>query len=924
MPSVNNDQSARQRNKARFKPAVLAMAIASVCAATSVQADGRLEGSYKVEASNIGLQGALVRIEELNLETTTARDGSFEFPPVKAGTYTLTVNYLGAETQSRKVVVTDNQLNTESFVLASSDKTEEVLVIGHASNINRALNRQRAADNIVSVVNADAIGQLPDANAAESLRRIPGVSVELDQGEGRKVSIRGLSPDLNSVTINGATVPSPDKGDRSVNLDVVSSDLLESLEVTKSITPDMDADSIGGSVNIKSLSAYDRDGFFYKLNAEGSKDDNTGDTSPKLAGTVSDIFSVGDGTDNLGVAAGISWQKRKFGSDNVETGGKWAFEDDGTAKLEEVELRDYQITRERLGATLNFDYKLNRDNELYLRTLYSEFKDTELRNSVTAEFDSPVSAGETGEIKEPKRELKDREEIQKIVSTVLGGTSRNDAWTIDYSVSYSHAEEKKPDATESAFESSSNFEGRFNDTKKPKITAVDGFYQASNYELKEVEVSDSKTTDKLYNFKLDITRDFDWNDNPAMVKFGGKISRRDKDADEDVLKYEDFPNPGMASFVKGNVDYSLGRFGPEINPSAVRSALGSAQEKEEDKEKSVIEDYTMQEDINAAYLMGRVDVEKWRFLTGVRYEGTDFTAEGYQFDKEPDEIATKRKVSKDYDHWLPALHARYRINDNTLVRAAWTHSVVRPTFEQARPGVLIDEDKAELGNPDLKPVESSNLDLGIEHYMGRAGVISAFVFYKDLENFIYSTDVAGTPGRYESFDEAKIALNGDSGHVYGLELAYSKQFSELPYPFNGLLINANATFADSKAEVEGAKDNKLVKRDIALPGQSDVTANLVLGYELDRLSLRLSTNYKSSYLDEVTRVSDKRFDLYVDDYTQMDFTASYQLTDELNVFFQAVNLTDEAFYKYTGKEKYNAQYEEYGTAWKLGVTLSNF
>ncbi|KEQ17382.1 TonB-dependent receptor [Endozoicomonas numazuensis] len=807
--------------------------------------------------------------------------------------------------------------------MASSDKTEQVLVVGQASNINRALNRQRAADNIITVVNADAIGQLPDANAAESLRRIPGVSVELDQGEGRKVSVRGLSPDLNSVTINGVTVPSPDKDDRSVNLDVVSSDLLESLEVTKSVTPDMDADSIGGSVNIKSLSAYDRDGFFYKLNAEGSKDDNTGDTSPKLAGTVSDVFSVGDGTDNLGVAAGVSWQKRKFGSDNVETGGKWAFEDDGTAKLEEVELRDYQITRERLGATLNFDYKLNRDNELYLRTLYSEFKDTELRNSVTAEFDSPVAAGESGEIKEPKRELKDRKEIQKIVSTVFGGTSRNDAWTIDYSASYSHAEEKKPNAVESAFESSSNVAGSFSDTKKPKITAVDGFYQASNYEFKEAEVSDSKTTDKLYNFKLDISRDFDWNNNPAMVKFGGKISRRDKEAHEDVWKYEDFPDTDMANYVKGSVDYALGRFGPEVNPSAVKAALGSAGTKEKDLEKSIVNDYTLQEDINAAYLMGKVDIEKWRFMTGVRYEGTDFKASGYQFDKDS-EVATKRKVNKDYGHWLPALHGRYRIDDNTLIRAAWTHSVVRPTFEQARPGLLLDDDKAEIGNPNLKPVESSNLDLGIEHYMGRAGVISAFVFYKDLENFIYNTDLAGTPGTFENFSEAKIAQNGDSGHVYGMELAYSKQFSELPYPFNGLLVNANATFADSEAEVKGAKGNTLVTRDVALPGQSDVTANLILGYELDRLSLRLSTHYKSSYLDEITKVSDKRFDLYVDDYTQVDFSASYQLTDELNIFFQAVNLTDAAFYKYTGKEKYNAQYEEYGTAWKLGVTLSNF
>lgn len=909
-----------------FKPAALAVAI-GLCSG-QLMADGKVEGRFVTEDKNVALQGALVRLEELNLEVVTGRDGRFVFPPVKSGKYTLSVQYLGADTISREVVVQDNQTLSEEFKLSTSDTIEEVLVIGQASNINRALNKQRAADNIISVVNADAVGQLPDANVAEALRRVPGLSVELDQGEGRKVSVRGLSPDLNSVSVNGATVPSPSASDRSVNLDVVSSDLLESLEVTKSLTPDMDADSIGGKVNIKSLSAFDRDEFFYKVNAEASRDGNTDKTSPKFAATASDIFSIGDGTDNFGVAAGISWQEREFGSDNVETGGEWDF-DSGAGKLKEVEMRDYEITRERLGATLNFDYKLDEDNEFYLRTLYSNYKDTELRNSAKLEFDPALAAGEVGSVKDNnsvKRELKDREEIQKIMSAVLGGTSRKDAWTFDYSISASQSEESKPDAVESVFEPVSNFSANtfsYSSTKKPKVSAPAAFYQASSYELKEAELTDAKTTDKLYSVKLDITKDFDWNSNPAMVKFGGKLSRRDKGSKEDVWKYEDFPNNSMSNFAGGTVDYSLGNFGPEISSSAVRGALGSAAKKEFDKEKSAVNDYTMEEDINAAYLMGRVDVDEWRFLTGVRYEGTEFTADGYGFDKD-DEKAVSRKISKDYSHLLPAFHARYKLDDDTILRGALTQSVVRPTFEQARPGYVFEKNddnklEAELGNPDLDATHSSNLDLGIEHYMGRAGAVSAFFFYKDLKDFIYQTDVAGQPG-YTNYDKAEISVNGDSASLYGLELAYSKQFNELPAPWNGLLVSANATFTESEAEISG----KGTKRDVSLPGQSDVTANLVLGYEMDRLSLRLSTNYKSKYLDEIKNVADKRFDLYVDDYTQVDFTASYYVTDDLQVFVQAINLNDAAFYKYTGSSKYNAQYEEYGTTWKLGVTLSNF
>ncbi|WP_323166345.1 TonB-dependent receptor domain-containing protein, partial [Pseudomonas bubulae] len=177
------------------------------------------------------------------------------------------------------------------------------------------------------------------------------------------------------------------------------------------------------------------------------------------------------------------------------------------------------------------------------------------------------------------------------------------------------------------------------------------------------------------------------------------------------------------------------------------------------------------------------------------------------------------------------------IDKNTQVRAAWTKSVVRPTFGQLAPGFVIDDDEATFGNPDLKPLESSNLDLGIEHFMGRAGTVSAFVFYKDIQNFVYNTDLAGT-GAWTNFAEAHTYANGDSAKLYGLELAYSQKFDWLPAPWNGLLVGANSTFSRSSADIEGfdAASGTHRKRNISLPSQSDTVGNLMLGWEDDKLS----------------------------------------------------------------------------------------
>ena len=925
--------------KLLIKPLVASIALASAALA---QADGIVEGRIIDAASQTIYKGAVVRLEEAKRQTLSGQAGRFRLPPVPAGDYTLTITLGDKTLDTRRVTVIDNDVTSANVVVnEGDDMIDEVLVFGQAARMQRALDRQRYSDRIISAVNADAIGELPDSNAAEALQRIPGLSIERDQGEGRFVRVRGMGSDYNSVSINGTQIPAPEAGTRSVALDVIPSNLISSLVVTKSLTPDMDANSIGGAIEIESISALDREGSFYNADLEYSYDELTDNTNPKLSLGGGTTLALG-GERRLGIAAAASYESRDFGSENTETGGKW----DGD-ELEEMEMRDYTINRERIGAALNLDYEHDINNAFHLRTLYSEFSDDEQRQALVAEFQQLViedgeeerdgtsrASGDSG-LGEVARELKDRKETQTIKSVTLGGEHFINDWTVEYDLGMSSAKEEEPDSMDSAVFTADVDNIGFNGSKKPILFGSE-LYDASNFELDEIERVHSHSTDDMNVAKVDITRDLIVADYPAMVKFGGKLKSRKKHMDVDIRKYE-ADDISMSDYVSGSVDYGLGNFGPALNDNQLRAlmhTLAADSEAEaaavaEGFVDSLIEDYTIEEDVNAAYVMGRIDMDELQLIGGLRHEQTKQKSKGYQINGDDNEAAVSRThFTNDYSHTLPSLLAKLDVAADTQVRAAWTNSVVRPTFEMIRPNVAIDGDELEAGNPDLKPLESSNLDLGIEHFMGNAGVISAFAFYKNIDNFAYETDVAND-AYYNSLageeDTTTTTFeNGTSATVKGLELAYSQKFATLPAPFNGLLLSANVTFVDSKATITSDDGDEQLSRTISLPKQSDTTGNLVVGYENDTISLRLAANYKSDYLDEVGNLEDSSGDIKQSSQTQVDFNASYKLSEQLKVRFKAANLTDEPYYTYQGSEQYNAQYEDYGPTYSLGVSYSSF
>lgn len=892
-------------------------------ASTAAWSEGQLQGKVSTASSDLSLEGAIVTLVELGQQVKTNRDGRYFFPQVPAGSYTLRADYLGSKQISRTVKIEDDSLSIESFQLESDQPMEQVLVVGNAAGLNKALNRQRAADNIKNIVNSDAIGQYPDANTSEALQRLPGLSVENDQGEGRFVRVRGLGPEFNSVTINGTKVPAPNAANRAVALDVIPSELLESLEVTKTLTADMDADSLGGTIDVKSLSAFDRNEAFVKVTAEGNYDEHTAQTSPKFSLVGSRKMGGTKGDETFGIAGAISWFERDFGSDNVETGGAWDDE-----LLEEVEQRDYSITRERLGVALNFDYKPTENTDLYLRTLYSEFSDTEIRIANVFEFTDAVSAGEeTGA--EIARELKDRKETAEIQSLVLGGSSRLESWTIDYAIGHSESSEDTPFNIDSA-----GFVGEFDDgvsfsgTEALYVDVPSAVLDPDSYSELEVEMAEQFTSDKDTNFKIDFEKAMQFGMHSGALKFGAKASQRRKKNDEDLWAFEN-EDAVLTDFVGGTIDYQFGDMGPAISSAAIMDWVNTQDlEDAEEWVDSIVNDFSIDEDINAAYLMGTLDMNAWRVIAGLRYEETDLVARGnavsiVEINDEEIESLDATSFNNSYSHVFPSLHLNYSLSNKTKIRGAYTESMVRPTFEQLSPGFSRDNDEAEFGNPLLDPLTSTNLDFGIEHYPGFASVYSAFVFHKSIDDFIYQIDLGEAAG-IEGVEEAITFQNGESAEISGLELAASRQMSQLPAPWNGLLLSANATWTDSDAEIAWLDDEELLTRDLPLPSQSDFTGNASIGWENTKFSIRLAANYKSEYLLEVSDPEDASGDAWVDNQISLDLLFRWYASEQIQLFFQGINLGDEPYYVYFGNRARNQQYEEYGPAYRLGISISNF
>lgn len=931
---------------------LVALWLVVFCAAAQAQSTGAINGKVTDATGEYTFSDAEVRIEGKRLREVTGRDGSFRFSNIPAGDYELVSEYGGALPERVAVTVVAGETAEVSIRIGggsgqeNTDQLKGLLIDSQAAGQAAAINRRRRAPSVIDVLSSDSVGNFPDQNVAEALQRAPGISVQRDQGEGRFVVIRGIDPNFNSTTINGMRIPGPESDSRAVNLDAISSNLVESVEITKAITPDMDGDAVGGNIEVKTLTAFDLGGRSGSVTVGGSYNTTNEEISPDVSGYYTDLFSIGGGKDNLGIAFAVSQFDRDTVSDGIE-GAPWEMTETPNGGEErallEGEQRDYVLTRKRTSVALNFDYRPSDTAEYYLRTLYSEFDDAEVKAENIFKFEDGDIEGldaDSGEFTaaEYEKAHSDSNKIVEIRSYSLGGKNEVNNWTLDYSLGYATAGEAGNLEITGEFLAEDVAMGydKSGNAQQPLLYVIgDQGSQASDFVLQSAEGETVFNEERELALSLNAQRDMMFGNAPGFIKFGAKTRQREKENNIDITIYEGFPEEySIADFARNSpADYPLrGNFGPAVDRDAYRAFYyanrGSFGINEAD---SLIdsngEDYFLEEDITAAYLMANVELERLTVIGGVRVEYTDYSGEGTQVsldenvnDGEP--VLSDIMVSKSYTNVMPSLHLNYALQENMALRGALTRTIARPGFEAAGPRQLIEiegsgddtERFLERGNPDLEPLESSNFDLRWEFYPTGVSMVSAGFFYKDISDYFLGVTLPGE-GAFADFDEVSQVINGGDAELYGFEFAFIRQLDFLPGFWDGFLLDANYTFTDSTAD--------MLERDtdVPLPGQSDHIFNVALGYEKHGFNIRVAAAYRSEFFDGTDDRSDPAFDRYQDNHLQIDVSSKYRFNDTVQVYLNVVNLNDEPLFAYWGSPQYNSQYELYGRTYEAGVRL---
>ncbi|HET6616467.1 MAG TPA: TonB-dependent receptor [Gemmatimonadota bacterium] len=890
---------------------ITALVVPAVFGASSLQAQeyGRVSGRVLQAEDGAPLTGAQVVVSGTSIGTVTDDHGRYLLLRVPAGAQTLEATYLGRTSATSSVTVTPGQVAVAEFTLdvLAIEMGEIVGVIRQGQA--EALSRQQAAPNIKNIVASDQMGRFPDESAPEAIQRVPGVALERDQGEGRYIQIRGGSAANTQVTVNGEQVPSPEAEIRQIALDAIPVDVLEGIEVAKAITPDMDAEAIGGSVDLITKKAPE-DVLLSTEVAGGYapiRDDFSG------SGTVTYGTRTGDG--KLGVLASGSYSRRYFGSDDLEPA--FNIEDPGPDddELEELSIRHYSMYRERFGLTGNLDYRLGEGSDLYLTGLYSQLRDDEQRLQT-------ISVVEDNALEFRHR---NRDETTSNLNVTAGGNHLvGGDMELAYHGTVARGKEDSPDDNELIFvQEDIEFDPDISDPEDIQANPVGG--AGGEYEFDAYEPSSNETTNLDLVGAVDFTIPYGFGSNGSgLFKVGVKI--RDKDKDQSVNEEEFELIDDAEDIILGqNIgepfdleDYNPGDYESSFSPFATTEdesddfdvTFGDVIEGELNLEAET-QDYEVGETTTALYAMTEIHLTpQFMVLPGVRYEHTSLTSDGFEFDPE-EETLTPVSAENDYGRFFPMVHLRYELTPLTNFRAAVTTAIARPNFVDLVPFRVVDDEDITIGNPDLDPTTSTNFDLLVEHYDSRIGVMSAGFFYKTLNDPIFPFTEENELG-----GNTVQPRNIDSGEILGVEFAVQQQLSWLPSPLDGLGIYANYTWTDSDATLPGGRETRL-------GGQSENVANAALSYEKAGFSGQISMNYRDDFILEfggdTGEEEEREEDLIVDDHLQFDLSLSYEVTPQAAVFLDIVNLNNEPFVTYQGIPERPIQEEFYETWGELGI-----
>ena len=673
---------------------------------------------------------------------------------------------------------------------AAVQATDVIVVTAQRRARQDALRQRRESLNLIEVATSDDIGKLPDINLAESLARLAGVSVQRSNGEGRFVSIRGLEPGLNLVTVNGQPTAVSDvngRAGRAAPLDVIGAGDYAQVEVVKVKRPDQDAQGIGGAVNVVSPSAFsDDEPFGYATAGAGLNDfSDTGEVDAS-AGAASTFRN-----DTIGIFVGGSYSQREFETQTVST--RWnqvddvldVLPDDSSFFPDRLELTQSLTDRTRYALQTNFEFRPGVATSFFARANYNRFEDDELRPQVEVDFrEDPVPSSMTqGVLPETRTEMETRDERteRQILNISTGGEHQvglNDEVTIRAELAYSFASEDTPRLNYFEAQQATRPTGVVDiGSYFPQVQIDDeGRFNPSNFIIEKIRFETSNQDETLYVPSADLSWDRPVFGIDQILTVGAKATLRSRSVVDVSNRFRPSSPVTLTGLtIDGPSDFSSGayQFGPIPDPASMTSYYEANQSEFDllavQSIANTFEDsYEIDENIYAAYIQSQLSMANLDVLLGVRVEQTDnaiaaqqvTVLEGADFSgRDPSEIVEfgdkqlvvePRNFDRDYTNVFPNAQARYNLAENVILRAAYSTAIGRPDFVALAPieeleveplispTIPVFTGSLDQGNPSLEPFEAQNFDLSAEWYLSEGSVLGITLFYKEIDNPIFN------------------------------------------------------------------------------------------------------------------------------------------------------------------------------------------
>ncbi len=911
------------------------------------------------------LQGASIALQPGNLTAVTNAQGEYTLTNIAPGEVTLSVTYAGFTNYSQNLTLAAGQTTHGDASLQVASNTQSVQVYaGREGGELEAINRTFNADNIINVLPADVITSLPNANVADAIGRLPSVTLERDEGEGKYVKIRGTEPRLTHTTLDGVNLASPETV-RQIKLDIIPADLVESVQINKTLQANMEGDGIGGSVDLRTKSAEDRP----TVAIEG-----LGGYNPILTGRGNDQFDATLGKrflegHKLGILAGGSYDWNGRGINDVEPGPVLA----GT-----YDLRDYRYFRDRRGTAGTVDYRFTDTSSVYLKFLYSRFNnfgDDWIYSPAINTFISPLQGGTDGTVSFSALR---RRPVQDIGGLKLGGhhvlRSELLSWDLESSVGRTRDEGygNANFAPQSPTNPLNNIAYGI-DVSHPLIPHINvqngvNIFDPTKYFYSGQRLQNTYTPEVDLGFGASLTTPYTLAGHASTFEFGGRFRNLHKFTNQDTLNYaptaaannpED-PSLAMSNFLNNFTDPnyygSHYQFGPAVDYNKVLAL--SAQTV---SSAIVGNSFNQIEKVSAGYLMNTTNLGRFRLVLGLRFENTSENNLGYNGERNANSLGTTPiRVQTSYLDILPSASLRYSLTPTSGIRLVYGRGLSRPQFADLIPFQTVTSagnarTTVSQGNPYILAEYADNIDLLYESTLPGTGLLQAGFFYKNLSNPIIPTQTLSPPDPALTGNDLPYYLdktiNAGSAYVYGFEIAFQQHFTRLPGALSGLGVSANYGYTASQAKLPPYIDSLVIQpgqisgpnrgpeaANPALIGQAPNSFNFSPTYDRRNLSVRLGMTYNQANIAAYQYTTDNsgpivaggsgggpkgpQGDNYFYSHLQIDLQGTYRLPKGFTVVASALNLNNEVFGFYNGSTIYPVQREFYRQTFNAGLRWS--